>query len=146
MRFAPCGKVRCSFWLWFSTLGLGIGANTTVFTLINTLILNPLPVPDSSGLVAVGAAKAESTSKSGLPLPISFADLKDYQARNEVFHSLAGYTSSRLVTWQADGRFAADVWRIGDGELLLDFGPAPRQGTILLCPRRTALLVHTLWQ
>ena len=27
-----------------ATLGLGIGANTTVFTLINTLILNPLPV------------------------------------------------------------------------------------------------------
>jgi hypothetical protein len=29
------------------TLGLGIGANTTVFTVINTLILNPLPVPNS---------------------------------------------------------------------------------------------------
>src|SRR6266436_9278144 len=52
------------------TLGLGIGANTTVFTVINTLILNPLPVPDSSGLAAVGA-----------PLPISYPDLKDYQAK-----------------------------------------------------------------
>jgi hypothetical protein len=42
-------------------LGLGIGANTTVFTLINTLILNPPPVPDSSGLMGVGLASPLST-------------------------------------------------------------------------------------
>ena len=83
------------------TLALGIGANTTVFTVINTLILNPLSVPDSSGLAAVGLAEAESTSKSSAPLPISYADLKDYQSRNGVFQSLAGYTSSRLVTLQS---------------------------------------------
>src|SRR5207244_9890908 len=46
------------------TLALGIGATTTVFTVINTLILNPLPVPDSSGLAAVGVAKAAGTAKS----------------------------------------------------------------------------------
>ncbi len=45
------------------TLGLGIGANTTVFTVINTLILNPLPVPDSSGLAAVGLIKARKYVK-----------------------------------------------------------------------------------
>ena len=49
-------------------LALGIGANTTVFTVINTLILNPLPVPDSSGLAAVGVVKTGSTSKSSAPL------------------------------------------------------------------------------
>jgi predicted permease len=85
------------------TLGLGIGANTTVFTVINTLILNPLPVPDSSALTAVGLTKARSTSKSSVPLPLSYPDLKDYQNRNRVFRSLAGYTSSRPVTRQAAG-------------------------------------------
>ncbi|HEY1214743.1 MAG TPA: permease prefix domain 1-containing protein, partial [Bryobacteraceae bacterium] len=79
------------------TLGFGIGANTTVFTVINTLILNPLPVPDSSGLAAVGLMKARNTSKSSAPQPLSYADLKDYQAQNRVFRSLAGYTSSRPV-------------------------------------------------
>ncbi|HTW32236.1 MAG TPA: hypothetical protein VMD76_11200, partial [Candidatus Sulfotelmatobacter sp.] len=39
------------------TLGLAIGANTTVFTVINTLLLNPLPVPDSSELLSVNSAK-----------------------------------------------------------------------------------------
>jgi predicted permease len=82
------------------TLALGIGANTTVFTVINTLILNPLPVPDSSALTAVGGAKTETTSKSSMPLPMSYADLTDYQTRNGVFRSLAGYTSPRGVTLQ----------------------------------------------
>src|SRR5258708_7615140 len=81
------------------TLALGIGANTTVFTLINTLILNPLPVPRSSELFAVTMAHANG-SKSAPPPPISYADLKDYESRNGVFASLAGYTSPRLLTWQ----------------------------------------------
>ena len=83
------------------TLALGIGANTTVFTVINTLILNPLPVADPSGLAAISGGETKNNSKSGAPTPMSYADLKDYQARNEVFHSLAGYTSPRGITWQA---------------------------------------------
>jgi macrolide transport system ATP-binding/permease protein len=83
------------------TLALGIGANTTVFTVINTLILNPLPVENSSELVAVTAADAGS--KMGAPQPVSYADLKDYQDRNQVFSTLAGYSSTRVVTRQFDG-------------------------------------------
>jgi hypothetical protein len=58
------------------TLALGIGANTTVFTLIENLVLNPLPVPNSSGLASVATAEAKSTSKSAAALPVSLANLK----------------------------------------------------------------------
>src|SRR6266567_1772406 len=42
------------------TLALGIGATTTVFTVINTLLLNPLPVRSPAELAAIAAAEAES--------------------------------------------------------------------------------------
>lgn len=84
------------------TLALGIGANTTVFTLINTLILNPLPVSNPGGLVAIAGAGPRNTSQSTV-FPVSYADLKDYQSRNDVFASLAAYTSVRPATWQNHG-------------------------------------------
>jgi predicted permease len=84
------------------TLGLGIGANTTVFTLINTVLLNPIPVPHSSGLVSVAGSEAARMSRSGAPQPISYLNFKDYQARNAVFASLAGYTTPRPVTIETD--------------------------------------------
>ena len=85
------------------TLGLGIGANTTVFTLINTLIVNPLPVEKASELAAVATIENSTTSQARALLPISYVNLKDYQTQNEVFSSLAGYTSPKVVTWQASG-------------------------------------------
>src|SRR5205807_2046328 len=46
------------------TLGLGIGANTMVFTVINTLLLNPIPVQNPSELASVSLAETKNTSKS----------------------------------------------------------------------------------
>jgi predicted permease len=114
------------------TLGLGIGANTTVFTVINTLILNPLPVPDSAALAAVGLMKARSTSKSSAPQPLSYPDLKDYQARNRVFRSLAGYTSSRPVTWQAADASEGMFSELVTGNYFSTLGLKPAAGRFFL--------------
>lgn len=85
------------------TLALGIGANTTVFTLINTLILNPLPVRDAGSLAAVAGAEVKSASKAGAILPLSYADLKDYQSRNHVFSAFTGYCAPQVLTWSTSG-------------------------------------------
>jgi hypothetical protein len=124
------------------TLGLGIGANTTVFTVINTLILNPLPVPDASGLAAVGLTKARSTSISSAPLPLSYPDLKDYQTRNRVFSSLAGYTSSRPVTWQAAGASEGMFSELVTSNYFSTLGLKPATGRFFLPDEDTTPGAH----
>jgi hypothetical protein len=47
--------------------------------------------------------ETRAKAKSKTSLPLSHQDLKDYQAKNEVFGSLAGYTSPRVVTLQDGG-------------------------------------------
>ncbi|HEV2448700.1 MAG TPA: ABC transporter permease, partial [Candidatus Sulfopaludibacter sp.] len=83
------------------TLALGIGANTTVFTVLNALILNPLPAHNPGRLAGIAATEADP-SKAGTPFPISYPDLTDFQAQNSAFDSLAGYSSPRPVTHQEE--------------------------------------------
>ncbi|MBV9611148.1 MAG: ABC transporter permease [Acidobacteriaceae bacterium] len=114
------------------TLALGVGANTTVFTVINTLILNPLPVPDSSALAALGMVKASNNAKSAAPSPISYPDLKDYQAKNRVFSSLAGYTSPRTVTWQSDSASQRLFAELVTGNYFSTLALTPARGRFFL--------------
>jgi len=114
------------------TLGLGIGANTTVYTLINTLLLNPLPVRDSSRLAAVSASETARTARSGAELPISYLDLRDYQARNQVFDSLAGYTVPRPVTWQTEQGSERMFVELVTGNYFSTLGLHPARGRFFL--------------
>jgi predicted permease len=64
------------------TLALGIGANTTVFTFIENILLRSLPVHDPQTLVA---------PNWGTTLSISYPNYVDFRDRNEVFSSLVAY-------------------------------------------------------
>jgi predicted permease len=139
LRYAFCTMQKSPMFVLFVvlTLGLGIGANTTVFSLINTLILNPLPVRNSSELAAVAAGETGSTSKSSpskssAPRPISYAGLKDYQARNEVFKSFAGYTSPRVVTWQANEASQRIFCELVTDNYFATLGLTPARGRFFL--------------
>lgn len=85
-----------------ATLGLGIGANTTVFTVINTLLLNPLPVDEPSQLVTVASTSSEGTAPANTVTPISYPNFADYRDQNGVFRSLAGYGRMRALRWQSE--------------------------------------------
>src|ERR1700691_3191732 len=70
------------------TLGLGIGANTAIFSMVDSLLLRPLPVQDP-GRIAVLAAQ----QKNGQVQPaLSFPDYRDIQSQtSESFSGFAGY-------------------------------------------------------
>ncbi len=74
------------------SLALGIGVNTAIFTLIDTLFLNSLPVDRPSELVAVYTVDAKNSSPFGNLLQVSFPNYKDFRDRNTVFTGLAAYS------------------------------------------------------
>ena len=68
------------------TLGLGIGANTALFSVVNGVLLNPLPYPHSSQLVAVYERVAGLDSA-----PIEYLNFLDWQRDSKSFVSMAVY-------------------------------------------------------
>src|SRR5213080_3942185 len=73
------------------SLALGIGANTTIFTLINAVLLNPLPVEEPSRLVAVWTTDERNTGGFNSFLQTSALNFRDLRDKNEVFTGLAAH-------------------------------------------------------
>jgi len=75
---------------WFSaavivTIGLGIGVNTTVFTLVNAALFKPVPVPGGERLVTVmGQNPRKPESRTGVDYPAFL----EFQQRNRSFENL----------------------------------------------------------
>jgi predicted permease len=70
-----------------ATLALGIGANTAIFTLVDALMLRPLPVPHPEQLLLVSDPAQVNNNNVGLPLTayVSVQLYRDVRARNTVF-------------------------------------------------------------
>ncbi len=66
-------------------LALGIGANATIFSVVNALVLRPLPYPESSRLVFVSEGN-ESLKSWGAA---SFPNFADWKSQNQVFDRMA---------------------------------------------------------
>lgn len=68
------------------TLALGIGANTAIFSVINAVLLAPLPYEDSDKLVGVWDRQIISNENQQ---PVSLPELEDWKEQNQVFEELA---------------------------------------------------------
>jgi predicted permease len=75
------------------TLALGIGANTAIFSVVNGVLLNPLPYPQPERLVVLFHSKPNFANGS-----ISYPNFLDWQRENQVF--------DRMVAYRESGSFA----------------------------------------
>lgn len=110
------------------TLALGLGANATIFTLVDSLLLRSLPYPQAERLVAVwatvqrDAARPDEVERRAFSLP----DLADLEAQVDGFVHLAGYTGA---SYRLEGeRPERIVGTIADAQYLPALGIAPAVG------------------
>ena len=82
------------------TMTLGIGANTALFSVVNGILLNPLPYPDPDQLVTLAESKPNFDSGS-----ISFPNFRDWRKANRTF-SMMGI--SRSYSYSLTGRGEAE--------------------------------------
>jgi len=75
-------------------LALGIGANTAIFSVVNAVLLRPLPFPSSERLMSLWST---SPSLGVLRGSISYPDFADWRSQNQVFEGTASFYDSDFV-------------------------------------------------
>jgi macrolide transport system ATP-binding/permease protein len=74
------------------SLALGIGANTAIFSLLNALLLRPIPVQEPSSLASVFMTDQRNPGN----LPLSHLNYKDVRDQNQVFSGMSAFTFAQL--------------------------------------------------
>jgi putative ABC transport system permease protein len=128
------------------TLGLAIGANTAIFSIVNAVLLRPLPYPQSDELVAV-----LGTQPSLPEAPSSPANFLEWRTENQVFERIATYVGKGFNLTGTDkpervigARVSGDLFQLLRVQPILgrDFTPEEdRDGA-----ERVVILSYDFWQ
>ncbi len=132
------------------TLALGTGATTVMFTVINGVLLKPLPYPEPSRLVALHGDTASWNSVAFGDQNVAFPDLLDLQ-REGHFLDIGGWVYDGS-TLSAPGQPEYLTWFKSTASLFSVVGVAPMEGRAFLPEEDrlggspVAILGYTLWQ
>jgi len=132
------------------TLALGIGANSAIFSVVNAVLVRPLPFPDADRLIMVEPRNNSNGETGGVLSPPDFKDLRE---RNSTFQQLASFQSITM-TLTGDGSDSERVLtgRVSSG-FFEAFGIQPLNGGRVFSPDEekegangVVILSHSLWQ
>jgi len=129
------------------SLGLGIGANTAIYSIVDAVILDPLAVTEPDRLVAVYTSGGSGTVHSNP----SFPDYLDYAA-TDVFVELAAYAPTEL-SLAAAGSSQRVAGLLVTGNYFRTLGLRPAAGRLILpdddvqgAAASVVVLAHRYWQ
>src|SRR5438477_1938723 len=130
-------------------LGLGIGANTAIFSLVNGVLLRPLPFPDAERIVYFEGKNASSGITES---NISYLDFTDWSQQTDLFASTAAYWTG-TANFGADGAEPERVPRAGVTTGFFSvLGVQPVLGRTFVpeedkgWPQTVAIISHGLWK
>lgn len=129
-------------------LALGIGANTAIFTVVNAVLLRPLPYPNPERLLTVyGTNPAQGQPQ----VPLSVADFLDWRSRNQIFENMAAYGNSLLN--YTDGETPEQIPGLAvTADFFNALGVQPEMGRTFLPDEdkpnteQVAVVSHGFWQ
>jgi putative ABC transport system permease protein len=125
-------------------LAVGIGANTAIFSIVNGVLLKPLPFAGAARLVAVDSLTRNEPDTSSYP------DFLDWHARATTFDRLAAYDTA-AITLTGVGDATSLSCSMVSADLFPMLGVAPLQGRVFTVEddgagaTRTVLLTEGLW-
>jgi predicted permease len=129
------------------TLALGIGANTAIFSVVNAVLLRPLPYDHPEQLIRVLNTNAQQW---GISRSHSYPNFTDYHAQNDAFEAMAAYSDNSATLMEGDTperikgiEASADLFKV--------LGVQPLLGRLFTSedeqPHATAVVItHGMWQ
>jgi putative ABC transport system permease protein len=128
------------------TLALGIGANTAIFSVVNAVLLRPLPYAESERLVWLWDTQPQLPTA-----PASLPDFLDWKEQNRSFEQLAAFQSGNMFLDTGDGTRDTQVGLVTPETFAL-FRANPILGRAFTAEEtlpgrsRVVVLGHAMWQ
>jgi predicted permease len=127
------------------TIALGIGANAAVFSVVDAVLLHPLPYPNSARLVDMQSLDSQSHQGSA----VSYPDFLDWRSRSSTLDYLVSYHPTSFTLTGIEHPVNVDA-EVVSSDLLPALGVAPEIGRgfthdVAKPGVRVALISHEMW-
>ena len=132
------------------TLALGIGANTAIFSVINSILLRPLPFKDPDQLALVWQTNPNVLDTA----PTSYPNLTDWKEQNQSFQDLAAWASypQNKFSLTGSGNPEQIQYALGSANIFSLLGVTPAEGRTFSAEEdkpgapKVVMLSYGLWQ